>query len=86
MAAISTTETHAEPLIRYYSPRELFGSRLIILDSFYLRKSVTYSEYVIAFPAHISSASTTPLGTYRVPIPTEMECDLNRGPAPQQRR
>lgn len=45
-----------------------------------------YSEYVIAFPAHRTSASISILGTYIVPVSTEMECGLNMAPTSQQKR
>lgn len=39
---------------------------------------MTYSEYVFVLLAHRTSASTI-FGAYRVPVPTEVECDANMG-------
>lgn len=68
MSSFSTTETNSEPLIRYSSSREPFGSKLVIVNFVILEGSVTYSEYVLVFPAHRASASTI-LRSYRYLFP-----------------
>lgn len=47
---------------------------------------MTYSEYVFVSPAHRASASTI-FESYRLPVPTEVECDVkmgNKGVGPWQ--
>lgn len=86
MAAFSTTEINTKPLIWYYSSKGKFGSPLIILDSLYSERTNDILRMYLSFLPTYPQPVPLPCGLTEYRFPPKMECDLNKQPAPQQKR